>query len=81
MAGGRISAFSMRGYASSEKIVSETPTCGPTGPLCSIGAARGPRTADGARVLRPRGFGDADMDAIAMVALLNTFGPRNSPLP
>jgi hypothetical protein len=32
-----------------------------------------------ARFLRPRGFGDVDMEAIAMVALLGTFGPRERP--
>jgi AcrR family transcriptional regulator len=32
-----------------------------------------------ARVLRPRGFGDADIDAVIMLALLSVFGTRPRP--
>jgi len=32
-----------------------------------------------ARYLAPRGFGDADMDAVVMVALLGVFGARSRP--
>jgi len=32
-----------------------------------------------ARYLRPRGFGDVDMDAVVMVALLGVFGARQRP--
>ena len=31
------------------------------------------------RYLRPRGFGEADMEAVVMVALLGVFGARERP--
>lgn len=31
------------------------------------------------RFLQPRGFGDADVDAVVMVALLGVFGARQQP--
>jgi len=33
-----------------------------------------------ARYLRPRGFGDVDMEAVVMVALLAVFGARQRPV-
>jgi hypothetical protein len=32
-----------------------------------------------ARYLRPRGFGDVDIEAVVMVALLGVFGARPRP--
>jgi hypothetical protein len=48
----------------------QTPRSGPTRPPRSTGAGVGWRT------LRPRGFGDVDLEAVIIVALLGTFGAR-----
>jgi len=34
-----------------------------------------------AHVLRPRGFGDVDAEAVIAVALLSTFGSQERPAP